>query len=494
MDRRTQEAQATPSGDSSAQPGAGAGSCPAPPAPSGANLIAGRALVQTVRHFFPDLNLWFDRLPDSRVQEACTYPRRYLAWWGISLYLFQLGSRRQLDFDLRDGGPTVLANLNRLAETQLTTMPVHDTLDHFLGHTKLAGLETTRSNMVQRLLRMKVLDAARLLGHPVLIIDATGLICFHQRHCPHCLVQRHGKQTLYMHQVLEAKLLGPGGVVASLDSEFIENADAGNASGKSAEQVKQDCELKALHRLLPRIKKTYPQLRFVLALDSLYGCGPVFALIQELGWSFVVTFKEGRTPALWQEFRALLQQCPDNYLKRSWGDGREQEFRWVNQLDYQDSEGRSWKLNALECNETTTTTTTDEEQYFAWLTPLPLNRKTVEEIAEKGGRSRWKIENEGFNRQKNSGLNLEHVYSTDPEKWKAYYLLLQIAFILTQLLERGSLLRRLAEAFGRPLWKLFGSLKNVARRLLESLRFLIWETDWFDPAEAAKIRIGIDTS
>jgi hypothetical protein len=118
----------------------------------------------------------------------------------------------------------------------------------------------------------------------------------------------------------------------------------------------------------------------------------------------------------------------------------------------------------------------------------------VEEIAQKGGRYRWKIENEGFNRQKNSGLNLAHVYSTDPEKWKVYYLLLQIAFVLVQLLERGSLLRRLAEEVGRPFWKLFGSLKNVARRLLESVRWQSWEEGWFDAEAAAQVHISLDTS
>jgi hypothetical protein len=279
--------------------------------------------------------------------------------------------------------------------------------------------------------------------------------------------------------------------VVSLDSEFIENADAADSQGKNAEEVKQDCELKALHRLLPRIKKTYPQLRFVMALDSLYACGPVFALAQELNWSFVVTFKEGRTPALWREFQALLPECPENTLKQTWGDGRVQEFRWVSQLDYEDSQRRGWKLNALECTETTAD---GDQQYFAWLTPLPVGRKTVAEIAQKGGRDRWKVENEGFNRQKNSGLNLEHVYSIDPEKWKAYYLLLQIAFILMQLVERGSLLRRLAAEIGRPFWKLFGSLKNVARRLLDSVRFTSWEDDWFDPSQGGKLRINLDSS
>ena len=407
------------------------------------------------------------------------------------MFLFQLGSRRQLDFELRDGGPPVLANLNRLAGTAQETLPAHDTLDYFLGRVALAGWERLRARMVRRLVRMKALDAARLLGRPVVLVDATGLLCFRERHCPHCLVQRHGKQVLYFHHVLEAKLLGPAGVVVSLGSEFIENADAGAAGGKGAEEVKQDCELKALARLLPRIKREHPQLPFVLALDGLYACGPAFALARELGWSFVVTFKEGRLPSLWQEFRALLPACPRNSLRREWAGGPVQEFRWVPRLDYQDSAGRRWQLTALECTETTAA---GERRYFAWLTPLPVTAGTVEEVAQKGGRYRWKVENEGFNRQKNSGLNVEHAYSKDPEKWKAYYLLLQIAFILVQLVERGSLLRRLARECGRPVWKLFGSLKNVAQRLRESVRFLEWEEAWFDPAGAGQLRIALDSS
>jgi hypothetical protein len=491
MARRTQTPQGSAPGDPPTVAGSAEGPGPAVEAQGGASLIVGRALVQTVRHFFPDLNAWLDRLPDTRVQDACTYVTRFLAWWGLSLSLFQLGSRRQLDFDLRDGGLSVLSNLNRLAQTEQTTLPVHDTLDHFVGHVALSGWERLRTQCVQRLLRMKVLDSARLQGCFVLLLDATGLLCFHRRHCEHCLVQRHGQQTLYLHQVLEAKLLGPGGVVLSLDTEFIENADRAGAADRTANERKQDCELKAADRLLRRIKKTYPQLRFVLALDNLYACGTLVALAQELRWPFVVTFKEGRTPALWQEYRALKKECPANRLVREWADGPKQEFRWVKQLDYTDSEQRPWRLNALECTETYPD---GEVGYFAWLTVLPVSKKTVEEIAQKGGRYRWKIENEGFNRQKNSGLNLEHVYSIDPEKWKAYYVLLQLAFILIQLLERGSLLRRLAAEWGRPVWKLFGSLKNVARRLLESIRYLSWEAAWFDPKEAGKLRLGLDSS
>jgi hypothetical protein len=152
--------------------------------------------VRTARHFFPDFNAWLDRLPDTRLPQACTCDKRFLAWWGLPPYLPQPGSRRQLDFEPRDGGPRALDDLNRLAQTRQTTLPVHDTLDHFAGHVQLAGWERLRTQCVRRLPRRKALDAARLLGRPVPPIDATGPICLPRRHRPHCLVRRRGKQAL----------------------------------------------------------------------------------------------------------------------------------------------------------------------------------------------------------------------------------------------------------------------------------------------------------
>ena len=47
---------------------------------------------------------------------------------------------------------------------------------------------------------------------------------------------------------------------------------------------------------------------------------------------------------------------------------------------------------------------------------------------------RWKIENEGFNTQKNGGYGLEHKYSrTSFNAMKNYYQCLQIAHIINQL-------------------------------------------------------------
>jgi hypothetical protein len=444
-----------------------------------------------VRHFFPEANRWFDELPDTRDREAITYETRFLAWWGLWLYLAQLGSRRQLDFQLEAYGTHVLDNLNRLAGTDHDTRPVHDTLDHFVGHVGPDGFADLRTKFVRRLCRMRVLDPARLLGHLVMLVDGTGLLCWHRRHCEHCLVQRHQNTTLYLHNVLEAKLLGPAGVVISVGSEFIDNADAGAAKGQGAEEVKQDCELKAFTRLAPKVKKVLPQARVVACGDNLFACGRTLQLCKENDWSYVLTFKRGRMPAVWDEFQRLLPLCPRNVVVRTLADGTVQEYRWVKDLSYTDDEGRFWRFHALQCLETAADGTVTR---YAWITDLPVSARNVEEIARKGGRYRWKIENEGFNRQKNSGLNLQHVYSTDPEKWKAYYYLVQIAFILTQLLERGSLLRQLTAELGKGVVKVFGSLANIAQRLLEGLRYCRWPEECFDPAAAARRRISLDTS
>ena len=104
-------------------------------------------LAATVHHFFPDFNSWLDQLPDPRLKPMTVYPARFLAWWGIGLYLFRLGSRRQLDFDL-SADSAALDNLNRLAGTALTTRPVHDTLDYFLGRSGPVGLSRLRQRMI----------------------------------------------------------------------------------------------------------------------------------------------------------------------------------------------------------------------------------------------------------------------------------------------------------------------------------------------------------
>jgi hypothetical protein len=149
-----------------------------------------------VGHFFPELNTWIEEIPDPRFLPLVVYPKRFLLWWGLSLFLCKLASRRQLDYQFNTDGPAVLGNLNRLAGTAQSRRPVNQTLEYFLekiGRAPIAGL---RQRMVQRLIRRKALDAARLQGRFVVLIDGSGCPVFGSRHCDHCLTQRHGATTL----------------------------------------------------------------------------------------------------------------------------------------------------------------------------------------------------------------------------------------------------------------------------------------------------------
>ncbi len=95
------------------------------------------------------------------------------------------------------------------------------------------------------------------------------------------------------------------------------------------------------------------------------------------------------------------------------------------------------------------------------LTNLPLCKKNVAQTAGTG-RKRWKIENEGFNNQKNHGYYLEHVFCYQNWAMKNHYFLIQIGHMISQVMEAWDLL-----------WKKAGlNLALKHQRILES-----WKTD-----------------
>ena len=424
-------------------------------------------------HFWPEFRSWLGEIRDTRDQDRITYSREFLSWMGLMVFMLKLGSRRQVRFEL--DSPEALENLNRLSGSHQEAVAHGDTLDHFWGHVPVPSVGRLRRQMVTRLVRMKVLDAGRLLGYFLVVVDGTGQLFFRQRHCEHCLERTVNGQTHYFHHVLEAKLVTPDGLAISIGSEFIENADP--------QASKQDCELKAFVRLAARLKKDFPQLRLCLCLDGLYANGTALAVCEQNGWKYFITFKEGSLPAVWQEYQTLLELCPTNRTVRESPEGRRQTFAWVEDLEHVDDQDRTHPVNAFQCQEQQGQTT----RVFAWLTNFAIGAHNVVALGNRGARCRWKIENEGFNIQKNGGFHLEHAYSTGTRQIKNWYVLLQIAHLILQLLERGSLLKGGCK-------RLFGSLRNVARRLAESLRNQLIPPEALDTAAAAAIQIRLDTS
>ena len=245
-----------------------------------------------------------DGLADTRFEPFVEYEARFLLWWGLLGFLCQLGSRRQLDFELRDRQSHVLANVNALAQSAQEALPVHKTLAHYLGHVGHEAIETFRARMVRRLIRQKVFDDSRLLGRLVVACDGTGHLSFQRRHCPDCLTARHGRRTYYYHEVCEAKIVTRSGLAVSIGTEFLDN----RLRRKGQPQAE---ELGAFARLADALHADYPQTPLCLAGDSLYACGAVLTICERNRWAYVLTFKPKHMPAVWQEFEALLALCPD---------------------------------------------------------------------------------------------------------------------------------------------------------------------------------------
>lgn len=157
-------------------------------------------------------------------------------------------------------------------------------------------------------------------------------------------------------------------------------------------------------------------------------------------------------PERYAEAQQLLKLAPANQRTIQYQD-KTQYFQWLDDLPYAEHH-----LKVIVCRENKN----DETTNFVWLTNFRVDYEGVATLATRGGRLRWKIENEGFNIQKNGGFNMEHAYCEHTNAAKNYFLLLQIAHFLFQLMVKGSLF----VAFRQQL----GTWKNFARRLAESFR------------------------
>lgn len=420
-------------------------------------------LLKTVDHFFPDFNKWLKGVNDPRDKAKITYPTHVLLWVGILLFMLKLESRRQINYLFNT--VDFVSNLEVLTGEELKKIAYDGTLAELAEKLEPEALSDIITKMNNQLIRKRCLEKYRLLDtYYIIAHDGTGHLSFKEKHCDKCLVQRRkgGEVLHYYHNVLDAKLIAGNGMALSFDTEFIENEFPGAS--------RQDCELNAFYRMAPRIRKNFPQLPVCMVLDGLYAAGPVFDVCEKNRFKYIIVFQEGSMSAVYKDYCGLKLLETKN-TARVEKDGITQDFNWVNGIDY---DGR--KLNVLECNETGPGAKGRiKPTKHVWLTNLKITHDNFKSIAE-GGRMRWKVENEGFNMQKNGGYNLEHAYSEHTVAAKIFYLLLQIAHILNQLMEKGSLLK---EHIARA----FGSLRNVARKLLEEFR-----TKTIDAAKLLEIR------
>lgn len=405
--------------------------------------------IKIRNHFFKDLNKKLANIKDERNKSYTTYEPDIILFTVIMKNVSGIVSMNKMTNDFNDA--VAIENFATvLGYESLEEIPHYDTINNFLKRLEVVELEKIRDYMIRELFKKRSLEKYRLLDkYWCIAIDGSQLFSFKERHCEHCLKKEHrNKDTgevesvTYYHTVLEAKLV-LGNMVFSILTEFVEN--------ETESVSKQDCEINAAKRLMKKLKYKFRKLNICLLGDSLYSCESIYELCDECSWKFIFRFKEGRAKTLWKEIQAI---------KNIEDDKSTPNLTYINEVSY-----KKRLISAVDFTETKDETSEDTDtndkrpKKFVFVTNINLTKRNVVKIVATG-RSRWKIENQGFNNQKNIRYNIEHACCLDYQAIKNHYLLVQISDILRQLLENGS----------GAIKELKAGIKEISSRILESFR------------------------
>lgn len=408
--------------------------------------------IMLLQHFWKDLNIWVNEMTDPRNPSYISYTQADLFFMGILKNVCAQKSMREMDENFNTG--VCIDTLAWMSgDRNLKEMPHYDTLNYYLERLSPQCLAGLRVKMLASLIRSKQFYRNRLLGkYWRIVLDGTQLFCFKEKHCENCLRTTYttkdgGKETYYYHRVLEAKIILGDKLVISLDTEFIEN--------EKEDAEKQDCEINAAKRLLGRLKKTYPRLPICIQGDCLYAVEPIMKLCRENGWKYIFTQKAGRQKIAAESYGWIEAGGGKTEVKnicQEKGTGA-----YINHVE--EVAGKTEVMNLYEYEYEVKEKGRTRKIKSQWVSNIELTERNLEEMVA-AGRGRWKIENEGFNNQKNGIYCIEHINSRNSTAMKNHYLLTQIADMIMQVyLAWNPLLRKIKQ-----------SIKNTSSRLLESFR------------------------
>ena len=375
-------------------------------------------VINIIKQYFPELINKFDGLTDLRNQSYVKYKMKVIFIVRLLGLMCEIKSMNELSREFNT--EETIKNIAEICELDLDEIPHHDTINDVFETIKISELEEIRKYMIIRLIRRKMLQKYKIRGkYYHIIIDGTGLATSRTKYNPNCLVKnktdkKGNEYQEYSTYVLEAKLV-VGNMVFSIGTEFVEN--------EREDVDKQDCETKAFKRLAEKIKKEYPRLKIIISGDALYASKPVLDICKDKGWKYIIRLKEGAIPTLYKEFTKITKEINDG------NESTKKDYEFVNKIEYKD-----YKINVIKYTEANQEKITE----FVYMTDLPITNKNIEESIILG-RKRWKIENEGFNIQKNGTFDIGHLYSKNTIAIKAHYMMIQIAHIIRQLLEKGSI-------------------------------------------------------
>jgi hypothetical protein len=314
-------------------------------------------------------------------------------------------------------------------------------------------------------------------GKLLLSLDGTGYFSSDKIHCQNCLkkVHRDGRVTYY-HQLVTAVLIHPDlAEVISLAPEPICLHDG---------DTKNDCERNAVRRLIEKFRKEHPHLQVIVTEDGLSSNGPHIHDLNEWGLDWLLGVKEGDHQYLHQHIRKAFENDQVTVVRQE-GDapGRVQTICFAKDLP----------LNATHADLRVTWLSMAEADAdgqnatrFDWVTNLEVTPENASELV-RGGRARWKSENETHNTMKNQGYRLEHNFGHGHENLSVVLampgtrLRVTLAFLVDQLQQACCKLfqavRQKCES-NKRLWELqrshfyhftFGSMRSLHLAILNDL-------------------------
>ena len=362
--------------------------------------------------------------------------------------MFSLKSPSLLAFDQE----RTEGNLQRVYGIE--RVPCDTAMREILDPVEPESLRPLFKHVFRALQRGKALEEMVFVeGHYLLALDGTGYFSSTQIHCASCLEwhPRNGTVT-YRHQMLGAALIHPDKrEVIPLMPEPIIQQDG---------TEKNDCERHAAKRFITQLRQDHPHLQVIVTEDSLSSNAPHIQWLQAHDLHYILGVKEGDHAALFEHVAAAEQAGRVTYYDRDDAEtGLRHRFRFVSDVPLNEAHA-ALRVNFLECWEWDK----DQVQHFSWVTDLRVNKGTVYQLM-RGGRARWRIENETFNTLKNQGYHFEHNYGHGYQHLSVVFaVLLRLAFLVDQV-------QQLCCPLFQAVWAKLGS----KRRLWERMRAVFYD-------------------
>ena len=402
----------------------------------------------------------------------------------LSEHFRQIDDRRQsgkVDYSLHDylmsgfammffQDPSLLAFQKRMQDSiqhnNLTTVydvskiPKESQMREVLDRVDPSDLAPIFSDLLSRLQRGKHLVNYQLFeGMYLVSIDGSEYFSSKNIQCPHCLITESKGKRRYHHQILQSVIVNPDmRQVIPLSPEQISNHDG---------TKKQDCEINAGKRLIHNIRKVHPKLGIIITGDDLYSKQPFIDELKKNRMSFILVAKPTDHKILFQWIDELTQLGGGDSLELIDEKGRRHRYQWVNDVPLNGTKDAD-HVNFFQYQIVSKNNKINYKN--SWVTDISVNKNNAVTLV-KGGRARWKIENETFNTLKNQGYHIEHNFGHGNHHLSMVFFILNLlAFYVHQILELTDRLYRTVR------YTKFTSRKEFWNQLRCTFRILVFKS------------------